>query len=176
MKKAALSGQELVGRWEERREIKNLMGRYAVSFLLKRESTMFDTYWSNRSNVSMDQQRLVCRPGGHCRLVFCHRSKYCIEGKTLKRRSPGPAWKSEDDKTLYGIGDLDVKPLGNSGHRIGRRFENCKRHLVLSRVPRPMSPRPVLYLTGLSACLRMSDFIYENRRLEILASPIPGRH
>ena len=44
MNKAICSAEELVGRWEERREIKNLMGRYAVSFLLKREKTMFEDF------------------------------------------------------------------------------------------------------------------------------------
>ena len=60
MNKSALSAEELVGIWEERREIKNLMGRYAVSFLLKREKDMFADFWSGREDVSMGM--LVCGP------------------------------------------------------------------------------------------------------------------
>ena len=51
MNKANLSAEELVGRWEERREIKNLMGRYAVSFLLKKEASMFSDFWAAREDV-----------------------------------------------------------------------------------------------------------------------------
>ncbi len=45
--------EELVSRWEDRRAIKNLMGKYAYCFLIKREASIFPDFWSRRADVSL---------------------------------------------------------------------------------------------------------------------------
>lgn len=112
MNKATLSAKELVGRWEERREIKNLMGRYAVSFLLKREKTMFSDFWSERADVSMglNDGWYVGREAIANWFVAIDRATI-LKAKLLKADLPDKL-EDQDDKTLYGIGDFDVNPLG----------------------------------------------------------------
>ena len=45
MKRTNMPLEALVTRWEDRREIQNLMGRYTYALLLKQEKDIFDTYW-----------------------------------------------------------------------------------------------------------------------------------
>ena len=112
MNKAMLSAEELVGRWEERREIKNLMGRYAVSFLLKREKTMFDDFWSCREDVSMGMNDgwYVGREAIAAWFDAIDKAT-ALKAQLLKADLPDKLG-DKDDAALYGIGDFDVKPLG----------------------------------------------------------------
>ena len=112
MNKAICSAEELVGRWEERREIKNLMGRYAVSFLLKREKTMFEDFWSRRADVSMglNDGWYVGREAIANWFAAIDQAT-ALKAKLLKADLPDKL-RDQDDASLYGIGDFDVKPLG----------------------------------------------------------------
>lgn len=49
MNKANLTLEELVCRWEDRREIQNIMGRYTYDLLMKREKDIFATYWCQQA-------------------------------------------------------------------------------------------------------------------------------
>lgn len=112
MNKAKLSAEELIGIWEERREIKNLMGRYAVSFLLKKEKTMFQDFWSSREDISMglNDGWYVGREDVSEWFAAIDRAT-ALKAKLLKEDLPDKL-ANEDDAKLYGIGDFDVKPLG----------------------------------------------------------------
>lgn len=112
MKKATLSAEALVGRWEERREIKNLMGRYAVSFLLKKEKTMFVDFWSSREDVSMGLNNGWYVGQEAISGWFATIDKNtALKAKLLKADLPEQLG-DQDEQALYGIGDFDVKPLG----------------------------------------------------------------
>ena len=41
----------LVNRWEDRRELQNLMGRYTYALLLKEETEIYDTFWCNTAET-----------------------------------------------------------------------------------------------------------------------------
>ncbi len=112
MNKATLSAEELVGRWEERREIKNLMGRYAVSFLLKREKAMFRDFWSVRDDVSMglNDGWYVGREAIAAWFDAIDRAT-ALKARLLKADLPEQL-EGKSEEELYGIGDFDVKPLG----------------------------------------------------------------
>ena len=51
--KQQYTSEQLVQRWEDRREVKNVMGKYVVSFLIKKEDTIFDTLWSKADDVCL---------------------------------------------------------------------------------------------------------------------------
>ena len=112
MNKANLSAEELVGRWEERREIKNLMGRYAVSFLLKKEASMFTDFWAAREDVCMglNDGWYVGREAIASWFAAIDRAT-ALKAELLKADLPDKL-EGQDLKDLYGIGDFDVKPLG----------------------------------------------------------------
>lgn len=51
MHEAALNREKLVDIWEDKRDIKNLMGRFTMALLHKREESLFQDYWSDTSDV-----------------------------------------------------------------------------------------------------------------------------
>ena len=112
MNKAMLSAEELVGRWEERREIKNLMGRYAVSFLLKKEKTMFEDFWSSREDVSMGMNDGWYVGPASIRAWFAAIDRAVVLKAALLKADLPDKLGDQKDADIYGIGDFDVKPLG----------------------------------------------------------------
>ena len=51
MKRTNMPLEALVTRWEDRREIQNLMGRYTYALLLKQEKDIFDIYWCQNAEA-----------------------------------------------------------------------------------------------------------------------------
>ena len=45
--------EQLVGRFEDRRDVKNLAGKYVMSLLLKKEPTILAELWSGREDISL---------------------------------------------------------------------------------------------------------------------------
>ena len=45
--------EELVGRFEDRRDVKNLAGKYVMSLLLKKEAAILRDLWSAREDISL---------------------------------------------------------------------------------------------------------------------------
>lgn len=126
MNRSKRSAEELVGIWEERREIKNLMGRYAVSFLLKKEKTMFADFWSSREDVSMGMNNgwYVGREAiaGWFRAIDQATAK---KAALLKADLPEKLG-DKDDASIYGIGDFDVKPLGTPVIELAEDLKTAK--------------------------------------------------
>ena len=47
------TSQQLVGIWEDQRELKNLMGKLCYTILLKQEDQMLSRFWSTREDISL---------------------------------------------------------------------------------------------------------------------------
>lgn len=52
-----LTSEQMVGIWEDQRELKNLMGKICYTFLLKKEKEMTDSFWSRRPGYLPGNQR-----------------------------------------------------------------------------------------------------------------------
>lgn len=116
MKLTNLSLEELVARWEDRREIQNLMGRYTYDLLLKREKDIFDTYWCR----SAEEPVLGLNNGYYIGYEAVRGYYEALHQKTLLRTKlivedfqDKAAEKGLTEEDLYGAGVLDHKPLGN---------------------------------------------------------------
>lgn len=106
--------ETLVTRWEDRREIQNLMGRYTYALLLKQEKDIFDTYWCQKA----DGPCLGLNDGyykGYEAIRGYYEARH--QKNLLRTRlimedfSEQTAGKTPEE--LYGCGVLDHKPLGN---------------------------------------------------------------
>ena len=51
--KNTLTPELQIERWEDRRDIKNLMGRYAYDLLIKNEKNIYAAHWSTRPDVCL---------------------------------------------------------------------------------------------------------------------------
>jgi len=98
-------------RWEDQREIKNLMGRLASDYCIKREGEMYGKYWSRRPDVCLginagwyDGAEAV---EGYYRSLH---EKTAHQSRIVAKNFP----KELGDKTkaeLHGVGSMDYKPI-----------------------------------------------------------------
>ena len=106
--------QELVGRFEDRRDVKNLAGKYVMSLLLKKEPTILRDLWSARDDISLGVN------GGY------YAGRQALEGyyasidaatkkkaQVLKEVFPEDLGEYSDEK-LYGRGPMEIRSLDNA--------------------------------------------------------------
>lgn len=98
-------------RFEDRREIKNIMGKYVTSCLLCREDTLVDTLFCSRDDISVgfNNGYYVGREA-----VSAYFSAVCAatakKSKCLQIIFPEQLGKLSDEE-LYGVGPFKAEPL-----------------------------------------------------------------
>ena len=98
-------------RFEDRREIKNVMGKYVTSCLLCRENTLVDTLFCSRDDISLgfNNGYYVGREAvkGYFDAVCEATAK---KSKCLQKLFPEQLGKLSDEE-LYGVGPFKAEPL-----------------------------------------------------------------
>ena len=111
--------EQLVGRFEDRRDVKNLAGKYVMSLLLKKEPTMLADLWSGREDISLGMN------SGYYAGRTAVESYYAsIDAATRQKAQVVKSVFPEDlgeysDEKLYGRGPMEIRSLDNA-HRGGR--------------------------------------------------------
>lgn len=105
--------EQLVERWEDRREIKNLAGIYSQCLLLKKEDEIFDTLWAHREDVCLGVNDGWYSGAEAIRSYYASISTATAKkGKVLQSIFPKELGDKTDEE-LYGVGPLDIKSLNN---------------------------------------------------------------
>lgn len=114
MNKANLTLEELVCRWEDRREIQNIMGRYTYDLLMKREKDIFATYWCQQApDPCLGVNEGYYQGYEAVRGYYEARHQKNLLRTRLIMEDFAEQTAGVDPDTLYGCGVLDHKPLGN---------------------------------------------------------------
>jgi hypothetical protein len=102
---------ELLDRWEDLREIKNLMGRLSADYTVKREKTMYEKYWNGRGDVCLGTNDGWY--GGADAVRGYYESVDAVtkfhSGLIAEVFPDALAGKTEEE--LHGVGMLDYKPV-----------------------------------------------------------------
>lgn len=108
-----LSLEALVSRWEDRRELQNLMGRYTYALLLKQEKDIYATYWCREAEpcLAFNGGAYIGRAAVEGYYEACHRKNLLRTELIMQDFAEKSAGMSAEK--LYGCGVLDHKPLGN---------------------------------------------------------------
>lgn len=102
---------ELTERFEDRREIKNLMGKYVASLILKREGTIFADFWSKEADVCLGFNNGFYKGPEAIKGYYAAVAEAtALKGKVLQKKFPEQLG-SLSDQELYGTGPYDAKPL-----------------------------------------------------------------
>ena len=103
--------EQRVERFEDRREIKNIMGKYVTSCLLCRENTLVDTLFASRDDISLGLNNgyYVGREAvkGYYAAIAAATAK---KSKCLQKIFPDKLGKLSDEE-LYGVGPFKAEPL-----------------------------------------------------------------
>lgn len=106
--------EELVGRFEDLRDVKNLAGKYVMSLLLKREPTIMEDLWSCREDVSLGVNAGYY--AGQKALKEYYQSVDAAtkhKAQVLKKVFPEDLGEYSDEK-LYGRGPMEIRSLDNA--------------------------------------------------------------
>ena len=101
--------EQLVGRFEDRRDVKNLAGKYVMSLLLKKEPTMLADLWSGREDISLGMNSGYY--AGRTAVEGCHAS---IDAATRQKAQVVKSvflriWGEYSDEKLYGRGPMEIR-------------------------------------------------------------------
>ena len=108
-----LTTEQLVQRWEDQRNIKNLMGKYCNIVILNREGEIPERFWSAREDISLgfNEGFYVGQTAvnGYYAAV---RRRNLLVAQLLQKRFPEQLGGKSDEE-IYGIGPFKVKPLSS---------------------------------------------------------------
>lgn len=106
--------EQLVCRFEDRRDVKNLAGKYVMSLLLKKEPTILAELWSGREDISLGVN------GGYYAGRKALEDYYAsIDAATRQKAQVVKSVFPEDlgeysDEKLYGRGPMEIRSLDNA--------------------------------------------------------------
>jgi len=106
--------EELVGRFEDRRDVKNLMGKYVVSILLKREPTMFETFWSKKDDICLGVNEGYYQGAAAIKDYYKTIDKYTVATRDLMVKLFPKETAGKTPEQLYGIGPFEDRSINNA--------------------------------------------------------------
>ena len=118
--------EQLLDRWEERREIMNLMSRYTYCYTIKREKDIYDMFWSHRDDIALGvNQGWYLGPdavSGYYRAIH---EKILLKSGIIEKLFPE---KTRDltEQERYGVGSMEYKPLDTAVVEIAGDMQTAK--------------------------------------------------
>lgn len=100
-----------VERLEDRREIKNLLGKYAVCLHLCRYKEIFDTLWSRSEDVILGFRDGTYRGRASVAGYYTYRKEKTALGTRLLRDALPEQFQKMNEEESYGAGCLELKPV-----------------------------------------------------------------
>lgn len=110
MVKRSFTPEELLTRWEARREIQNVMGKMTQSYLMMEEALIYDRWWSRREDVCLGVNTGWYKGAEAVKGYYdALGEKIALASRVIAKAFPEKlAGKTEEE--LYGVGQLGVKP------------------------------------------------------------------
>ena len=103
--------EELLGRWEDQREIKNLMGRMSQDYTLKKEGGMFSKYWSGRDDVCLGINTGWFTGPEHVKEYYAGQAERIrLESSVIAKAFP-KNFEGKTEEELYGVGMMTYRPV-----------------------------------------------------------------
>lgn len=159
------TSEQLVGIFEDQRDLKNLMGKVCYTMLLKQEKDMVSRFWSGRQDICLgvndgyyDGAEAV---KGYYQAIHDH----TVEAtEFLKKAFPDRMGKLTEEEQ-FGAGSMDVKPMDTAVIEIAGDGETAKGIWYSRGTYNDITPQgPVAFWKlGVYAC----DFVREDGQWKI---------
>lgn len=161
-----LQMEHLVERWEDRRDVKNQLGKFVHYLLLKKEADMVKDLWSCRDDICYGVNEGWYKgreavegffgwfPGYTTKVAACLKAKFPekLEGKT--------------DEEIFGIGLMELKSVSNYIIEVAEDGESAKAMCCIFGFNTTVDTRGPIsnWILG-TLC---ADFVYEDGQWKIL--------
>ena len=108
--KRNFTSEQLLARWEARRELQNIMGRLTQSYLMMEEAEIYARWWSKREDVALGINTGWYSGADAVKGYYDARgAKIQLASVIIANTFPEKlAGKTKEE--LYGVGQLVVKP------------------------------------------------------------------
>lgn len=117
---------QLVDRWEDIREIKNLMGRYVVSLTLKKEGAIFSDFWSRSEDVCLGFNDGYYKGAESVSSYYAKIHEYnALKATVIQKLFPEKLGQM-DQEQLHGVGNMELKPISTPVIEIAEDGESAK--------------------------------------------------
>ncbi len=161
-----LQMEHLVERWEDRRDVKNQLGKFVHYLLLKKEADMVKDLWSGRDDICYgvnegwyQGREAVCGffgwfPGYTAKVAAC-----------MKARFP-EKFEGKSDEEIFGVGLMELKSVSNYIIEVAEDGETAKAMCCIFGFNTTVDTRgPISHWILGTLC---ADFVYEDGMWKIL--------
>ena len=105
------SSQELLSRWEDLREIKNLMGRLSHDYVLKAVGSIYATYWSTRQDVCLGINEGWFDGAEAVSAYYVNQDERIVLESRLIQAAFPEELGNKTASEVHGVGMIDYKPV-----------------------------------------------------------------
>jgi hypothetical protein len=162
---AALTSEQLVGIFEDQRDLKNLMGKICYTILLKQEKTMVETFWSSRDDICLGTNDGYYDGAEAVKGYYAAVHQHTVEATAfLKKAFPDRMGKLTEEEQ-FGAGSMDVKPMDTAVIEVAGDGETAKGIWYSRGTYNDLTPQGPLafWSLGIYAC----DFVRENGQWKV---------
>ena len=158
--------EHLVERWEDRRDVKNQMGKFVHYLLLKQEASIVDDLWSTRDDICYGVNGGWYVGQKEVRDFFGWFPGYTAKvAACLKARFPEKLG-DKTDAEIFGVGLMELKSVSNYVIEVAEDGASAKAFCCIFGYNTTVDTRgPVSNWILGTICM---DFVYENGQWRIL--------
>lgn len=161
-----LQMEHLVERWEDRRDVKNQLGKFVHYLLLKKEADMVKDLWSAREDICYGVNEGWYRGREAVSGFFGWAPGYTAKvAACLKARFP-EKFEGKTDEEIFGVGLMELKSVSNYIIEVAEDGESAKAMCCIFGFNTTVDTRgPVSHWILGTVC---ADFVYEDDQWKIL--------
>lgn len=125
MNKKAFTAEDLLTRWEIRREVQNIMGKYSQSYCIKQEGAL-PQFWSQREDISLGvNDGYYIGPAAVQGYYAAIAEETRLASKLIAARFPQKlADKTEEE--LFGVGQISYRPIDTAVVEVADDLQTAK--------------------------------------------------
>jgi hypothetical protein len=110
MRKKDFTAEQLLTRWEIRREVQNIMGKYSQSYCIKQEGAL-PGFWSSREDVSLGVNNgYYVGPASVRGYYAAIEAETALASRLIRARFPEKLGEKSDEE-CFGVGQISYRPI-----------------------------------------------------------------
>ena len=110
MRKKDFTAEQLLTRWEIRREVQNIMGKYSQSYCIKQEGAL-PGFWSSREDVSLGvNDGYYVGPASVRGYYAAIEAETALASRLIRARFPEKLGEKSDEE-CFGVGQISYRPI-----------------------------------------------------------------
>lgn len=110
MRKKDFTAEQLLTRWEIRREVQNIMGKYSQSYCIKQEGAL-PRFWSSRTDVSLGvNDGYYVGPESIRGYYGAIEAETALASRLIRARFPEKL-EGKTEEACFGVGQISYRPI-----------------------------------------------------------------